>query len=879
MAVAAVRAEAAAADPVHSATQVPAVTEDSGFILVTGSNGEIGQAVMHRFTGRFAQVVGFDRKAPVPPPPGCTYMAVEMTSDDSVRAGLRVLREHHGERIASVIHLAAYYDFFGAPSPKYDEITVRGTERVLRGLRETGFQVEQFVFSSTMLVHAPGEPGQFITEDWPIRPTWAYPESKVRTEQLLRAGRGDIPVALLRISGVYDDGCHSIPLAHQIQRIYERQFTNHFYSASTAHGQAFMHADDLVDAIERVVERRAQLPPEVPVLLGEREPLSYDELQHTLSRLIHGTPLETIVVPRLPAKLGAWVMNLVPGQAQFIKPWMIDRAADHYALDLTRARTLLDWEPKRSLRETLPKMVAALKADPLGWYKENKLEPSSKVKRGATAPSAKGGRMSHEHSGHGGEHTGHAPPAEGAAPVPAAGGMIAHDGMSAHQDMSAHEGMTAAPMTHGQSTPWPHFANMVLGLWLITSIFALGYRSTGLEVSDVVSGALILGLSILSLSRRPFFKLWAPWSTSLVGLWLLFAPLVFWAPTAAGYANDTLVGALVVVFAILAPGMPMAPGMSMEPGPDVPPGWSYNPSSWPQRAPIIALALVGFFLSRQMAAFQLQHIGSLGDPFFGLGTQRVLTSDVSRAFPIPDAGFGALAYMIEFLMGFMGDKARWRTMPWMVTFFGILVVPLGAVSITLIILQPLAVGAWCTYCLIAAAAMVAMIALTLDEVVAMGQFLVQARREGQPFWRTFWLGGTLRELPAVSSVHPDVVRPMAMVWGVALPWNLLVSVGVGTWLIFAPAALGSTGAAAHSDHLVGALIVTFAVMALADVGRALRFVNVLFGVWMIAAPRLLNGPTIGSRWSDVIAGSLVILLSLPRGPVGERYGSWERFIR
>jgi nucleoside-diphosphate-sugar epimerase len=251
------------------------MTFDGGIILVTGSNGEIGQAVMRRFTGRFPQVVGFDRKAPTPAPPGCTYMPVEITSDDSVRDALRLLREHHGSRIASVIHLAAYYDFFGAPSPKYDEITVRGTERLLRALREGEFQVEQFVFSSTMLVHAPGEPGQFITEDWPIHATWAYPESKVRTEAIIRAGRGEIPVVLLRISGVYDDGCHSIPLAHQIQRIYERQFTNRFYSASTAHGQAFMHADDLVDAIERVVDRRAELPHELPLLLELRRAAAY----------------------------------------------------------------------------------------------------------------------------------------------------------------------------------------------------------------------------------------------------------------------------------------------------------------------------------------------------------------------------------------------------------------------------------------------------------------------------------------------------------------------------------------------------------------------------------------------------------------------------
>jgi uncharacterized membrane protein len=446
--------------------------------------------------------------------------------------------------------------------------------------------------------------------------------------------------------------------------------------------------------------------------------------------------------------------------------------------------------------------------------------------------------------------------------------------MQTHDDKSAASGTL---MAH-EGAQWAHFANMVIGLWLITGVFALGYRSAALQMSDAVSGALVIVLAILSLSRRAWFKFWAPWANSLVGLWLLFAPLVFWAPTAAVYSNDTLVGALVIVFAVLAPGMP---GMRMLPGPDVPPGWSYNPSSWTQRAPIIALALVGFFLSRQMTSFQLQHITSFIDPFFGLGTERVLTSDVSRAFPIPDAGLGALAYMVEFLMGFMGDKARWRTMPWMVTFFGILVVPLGVVSITLIVLQPIAVGAWCTPCLIAAAAMLVMISLTLDEVAAMLQFLVQARREGQPLRRIFWKGGTLRKTPeaAAVTVRPDVVRPMAMFWGVSLPWNLLVSAALGLWLMFAPFALGSTGTAAHSDHLVGAMIATVAIIALAEVGRAMRFVNVLFGAWIIASPWLLGGATISATWNDMIAGILVIVLSFPRGPVGERYGSLERFIR
>ena len=200
--------------------------------------------------------------------------------------------------------------------------------------------------------------------------------------------------------------------------------------------------------------------------------------------------------------------------------------------------------------------------------------------------------------------------------------------------------------------------------------------------------------------------------------------------------------------------------------------------------------LVGFFLARYMAAYQLGYIRSIWDPFFTPGPQAVLDSDLSRSFPISDAGLGAVAYMVEALMGFMGDKRRWRTMPWMVTFFGILVVPLGIASITLIILQPLVVGQWCTPCLIAAGAMVVMIALTLDEVVAMVVFLVQAKREGQSLWRTFWLGGTLTGAAGGGQrpPRPDVVSRGALVWGVTLPWNLLASVVLGLWLMASPAA-------------------------------------------------------------------------------------------
>src|SRR3546814_11352537 len=85
---------------------------------------------------------------------------------------------------------------------------------------------------------------------------------------------------------------------------------------------------------------------------------------------------DLVRIPQPIAKAGAWVQNEVLGGESSIKPWMVEASNDHYVLDIDRARQLLGWEPKHRLRNALPKMVAALKRDPQGWYKANKLNPA-----------------------------------------------------------------------------------------------------------------------------------------------------------------------------------------------------------------------------------------------------------------------------------------------------------------------------------------------------------------------------------------------------------------------------------------------------------------------------------------------------------------------
>lgn len=257
--------------------------------------------------------------------------------------------------------------------PSTINFTVEGTRRLLRQLQP--FDVEQFVFSSSLLVMQPAHQGDVITEESPTTAAWDYPRSKLEAEEVIRREHGDVPAVVLRIAGVYDEDGHSIPITHQIARIHEKKLESYLFPGDAAHGQPFVHLDDLVECFVRVVERRKELGPYEVLLIAEPEATSYAELQERIGELLHGKEWPTIRIPKLLAKAGAWVQDKLADDDEptFIKPWMIDLADAHYPVEIERARTRLQWEPRHRLHDTLKEMIRRLKRDPRGWYERNGL--------------------------------------------------------------------------------------------------------------------------------------------------------------------------------------------------------------------------------------------------------------------------------------------------------------------------------------------------------------------------------------------------------------------------------------------------------------------------------------------------------------------------
>ncbi len=106
-------------------------------------------------------------------------------------------------------------------------------------------------------------------------------------------------------------------------------------------------------------------------------------------------------------------------------------------------------------------------------------------------------------------------------------------------------------------------------------------------------------------------------------------------------------------------------------------------------------------------------------------------------------------------------------------------------------------------------------------------------------------------------------------------WARIICALLGGWLMAAPDVLGYTkvAAAANNDHAVGAIVVGASIVAVWRVVRPLRWVGLLAGAWLVAAPWVLM------RWygwtptlEDLGVGIALVALALLGGKTEKSFG-------
>jgi nucleoside-diphosphate-sugar epimerase len=324
-------------------------------VAVTGATGNLGTALLRRLTAPgsgLREIRGLARRRP---PDIAPYEGVRWHLADLGEAAGEAEIAEFVEGADAVVHLAWALQPGRRPDDLH-RVNVEGTRRVVRAAAAAG--VAHVIHVSSLAAYAPGATGQQVTEDWPTTgiPTSQYSRDKSEAERVVREIVQRHPATTLTIArptlvlqpeagselGRYFLG----PLLFGAARLMPAPLARMLPLPLPSLSVSFVHADDVADALHRMLDRRVA----GPFNLAAEPLMDADAIARALGTW-------RVRVPTLAVRTAvqaAFTAHLVPTE-----PGWLDVGTRAPALDATRARKLLDWVPAHRGDEVLAEFVAA----------------------------------------------------------------------------------------------------------------------------------------------------------------------------------------------------------------------------------------------------------------------------------------------------------------------------------------------------------------------------------------------------------------------------------------------------------------------------------------------------------------------------------------
>ncbi len=311
-------------------------------ILVTGGAGFIGSHLLDRLVGRGDEVVCLDNFDDYYSPAikrsniaaALETGRVELVEGDIRDAELcRSVLER--DDVDAVVHLAARAGV--RPSIEqpalYEQVNCAGTINLLEAARAAG-GLRKFVFGSSSSVYGVDSAVPFA-EDAPVaRPISPYAATKRAGELLCHVYHHlyGIPVVALRFFTVYGPRQRPDLAIHKFARLMEAGEAIPVYGDGTSR-RDYTYASDIVDGTVAALDRAFEF--EI-INLGNSEPVELRELIRLLTEALGREPR----IERLPDQ---------PGDVPVT------------CADISKARRLLDYEPRFPIRQGLAEFVQWLR--------------------------------------------------------------------------------------------------------------------------------------------------------------------------------------------------------------------------------------------------------------------------------------------------------------------------------------------------------------------------------------------------------------------------------------------------------------------------------------------------------------------------------------
>lgn len=308
-------------------------------IVVTGATGNVGSAVLRRLSADGGhQLVGVARRLPADGPRGTEATGIEWVSADLTREDSVATLERAFAGADAVVHLA--WGFQPSHDLTYlEELGVGGTRRVLQAATSAG--VPHLVHMSSVGAYAPKQDDARVDESWPTDgvPSSRYSVHKAAAERLLdrheQAG-GSPLVTRMRPGIIGQRAAGSALLRYGLPAVVPAAVLGHVPVLPMDRGVAIpmVHADDVADAIARVLDRRVG----GAFNLAAEPPL-------TTHRIAEAFSARSVHVPSSllrPIFSAAWHLRLQP-----VDTGWLDLAFAVPLLDCSRAARELGWSPTK----------------------------------------------------------------------------------------------------------------------------------------------------------------------------------------------------------------------------------------------------------------------------------------------------------------------------------------------------------------------------------------------------------------------------------------------------------------------------------------------------------------------------------------------------
>ncbi len=103
-----------------------------------------------------------------------------------------------------------------------------------------------------------------------------------------------------------------------------------------------------------------------------------------------------------------------------------------------------------------------------------------------------------------------------------------------------------------------------------------------------------------------------------------------------------------------------------------------------------------------------------------------------------------------------------------------------------------------------------------------------------------------------------------------------VALIIGVWLLLAPGVFNYGDPASSVERIIGPIVIAAAALAIRDVTRPVRIVNVCSGLALLIAPWVFAYGTTPAVAVSALSGMALLGLALVRGRVSHRYaGGWR----